>query len=118
MTLTLSYLIAVDITKQCCGKCRGKLEPLFLERTSAYSGEPADFGRRLLRLIVAIPIEYTKINYRLAQASIPNPNFTEVMKALSERWMLSKTAGIEMDQESHAAWWRSVALDSFGLLVI
>ncbi|WVQ72703.1 hypothetical protein IAR50_002263 [Cryptococcus sp. DSM 104548] len=81
---------SIDITKQVCGTCRSKLEPLFETSQKAASGFQL----------------YLKENMKNAKAAMPLASHGDVMRALSARWT---GAGKEASSDEHAKYWRDQA---------
>ncbi|GFZ52057.1 hypothetical protein JCM24511_09829 [Saitozyma sp. JCM 24511] len=78
---------SIDVSKQACGRCRGRLEPMFETRENAFQ-------------------TYLKQNMSLAKSSLPGATHGDVMRALSRQWTSN---GSEAD---HQAYWRSAATAS------
>ncbi|RSH85646.1 hypothetical protein EHS25_003786 [Saitozyma podzolica] len=78
---------SIDVSKQVCGRCRGRLEPMFETRENAFQ-------------------TYLKQNMSLAKSALPGATHGDVMRALSRQWTAN---GPEAD---HQAYWRSAATAS------
>ncbi|KAL7422332.1 hypothetical protein Q5752_002978 [Cryptotrichosporon argae] len=75
---------SIDVTRQACGACRGRLAALFATKTSAFQ-------------------TYLKTCMKDAKAALPGQPHGDVMRALSKRWAEQGEPG------EHAAYWAAQA---------
>ncbi|KAJ9099185.1 hypothetical protein QFC21_004065 [Naganishia friedmannii] len=98
---------SIDIERKGCGKCRGKLRPLFKTRGAGAGSTPFQ--------------DFLKQNMKLAKTAMPKATHGEVMRALSERWKATGGAKSPAEiiqtgedplavQRQHAEHWQGLAL--------
>ncbi|KAJ9116463.1 hypothetical protein QFC22_004905 [Naganishia vaughanmartiniae] len=106
---------SIDIERKGCGKCRGKLRPLFKTRGAGAGSTPFQ--------------DFLKQNMKLAKAAMPKATHGDVMRALSERWKATGGAKSPAEivlagedplavQRQHAEHWQGLALGMQGLSII
>lgn len=78
---------SIDTSKQVCGACRSKLQPLFASKASTLFQD------------------FLRDNMKAAKAALPTAKHGEVMRALSKRWGEAQSAS----PAQHDAYWRSLA---------
>lgn len=78
---------SIDTSRQVCGACRSRLEPLFASKAST-------------------PFQdYLRDNMKGAKAALRGAKHGDVMRALSKRWAEAQSA----TAAEHDAYWRSLA---------
>ncbi|GHJ90433.1 hypothetical protein NliqN6_6835 [Naganishia liquefaciens] len=98
---------SIDIETQACGKCRGRLRPLFKTRAGGAGSTPFQ--------------DFLKQNMKLAKAAMPKATHGEVMRALSERWKATGGAKTPTEiaqtgedpiaaQRAHSEYWQVMSL--------
>lgn len=94
---------SIDTSRQVCGACRSRLEPMFESRQA--TGFQGEFEKRASRggswrdeSLLTRDTAFLKDNMKAAKAALPGASHGDVMRALSARWS-------EEPDGDHGAYW-------------